>query len=57
LAIREKYAGVTLDNQAFGDRESGLLSIYIDGKKAASQEADRVVQYVGRGIAVIDESR
>jgi len=53
----EKYAGVTLDNQVFGDRESGLLSIYIDGKKAASHEADRVVQYVGRGIAVIDESR
>ena len=53
----DKYVGVTLDNQVFGDRDSGLLSIYVDGRKAVSPEADRVVQYIGRGIAVIDEGK
>jgi hypothetical protein len=53
----EKYAGVTLENQIFGDRDSGLLSVYIDGRQAAGADADRVVQYIGRGIAVIDSEK
>jgi WD40 repeat protein len=53
----EKYAGVTLENQTFGDRDSGLLSVYVDGRQATGAEADKVVQYIGRGIAVIDSEK
>jgi WD40 repeat protein len=50
----EKYAGVTVDNQYFGDRNSGLLSVYVDGRRAADDEAEKVVQYLGKGIAILE---
>jgi hypothetical protein len=53
----EKYAGVTLDNQTFGDRDSGLIAIYLDGKQLNGAEIDRAVQYVGRGIAITDNDK
>src|SRR6516165_9471494 len=49
-----QYAGVTFDNRAFGDRDSGLLSVYIDGKQASPSEAEQVVQYIGRGIVIME---
>jgi WD40 repeat protein len=50
----DKYAGVTFDNQAFGERNSGLLSVYVDGRQVSGPEAERVVRYIGRGIAIIE---
>jgi WD40 repeat protein len=50
----EKYAGVTFENQAFGERNSGLLSVYVDGKQLPSSEAERVVRYIGRGISILE---
>jgi hypothetical protein len=50
----EKYAGVTFENQAFGERNSGLLSVYVDGKQLSAIEADRVVRYIGHGIAILE---
>lgn len=49
-----EYAGVTFDDRAFGYRNSDLLSVYIDGKQAARSEAEHVVQYIGRGIVIIE---
>jgi uncharacterized caspase-like protein len=49
-----KYAGVTQDNQIFGDPNSGLFSIYVDGREALGEEADRVVRYIGKRIAIIE---
>jgi len=48
-----QYAGVTFDNRAFGDRNSGLLSVYINGKQASPSEAEHVVEYIGRGIVIM----
>ena len=50
----EKYAGVTIDNQYFGDRNSGLISVYVDGRRAVDDEAEKVVQYLGKGIAILE---
>lgn len=50
----DKYAGVTFQNQAFGDRDSGLLSVFVDGRRVAGAEAERVVRYIGRGIEIIE---
>jgi Caspase domain len=50
----EKYAGVTFDNQAFGDRNSGLVSVYVDGRQLNALDADRTVKYIGRGIVIIE---
>jgi WD40 repeat protein len=52
----EKYAGVTIDNDTFGDRDSGLVSIYVDGRQVSGAEAERFVRYIGRGIAILDSS-
>jgi hypothetical protein len=50
-----KYAGITLDNQSFGDRDSGLLSVYEDGRAIEPKEAERAVPYIGRQIAIINQ--
>jgi Caspase domain/WD domain, G-beta repeat/Anaphase-promoting complex subunit 4 WD40 domain len=50
----EKYAGVTFDNRAFGDRNSGLVSVYVDGRELFGSDADRIVKYIGRGIVIIE---
>jgi len=49
-----QYAGVTFDNRTFGDRNSGLLSVYIDGKQASPSEVEQGVQYIGRGIVIME---
>src|SRR5262249_26072859 len=53
----EMYAGVTFQNQAFGDRNSGLLSVFVDGRQVLGAEAERVVPYIGRGIAIIENEK
>ena len=48
-----KYAGVTLENQAFGDHDSGLISIWQDGRVIPAEQADKIVPYLGRQIAIV----
>jgi WD40 repeat protein len=48
------YAGVTFDNRTFGESNSGLLSFFIDGKQVSRSEGEQVVQYIGRGIVIIE---
>jgi hypothetical protein len=49
-----KYTGVTFDNRTFGDRNSGLVSVYVNGREVSGSDADRIVKYIGRGIAIIE---
>jgi WD40 repeat protein len=51
----DKYAGVTFENKAFGDQHSGLVSVFIEGRKASPSEAERVVPYIGRGISISEQ--
>ena len=51
----DEYAGVTFDNRTFGTPNSGLLSVYVDGKQIPRSEAEHVVQYIGRGIVIIEK--
>jgi WD40 repeat protein len=51
----EKYAGVTLDNQTFGARSSDLISVFVDGRKISSSEAERIVPYLGPGISISEQ--
>jgi WD40 repeat protein len=58
LAFQKKgdaYAGVTFDNRIFGARNSGLLSVYVNGKHLSKSEAEHVVQYIGPGIKIIEK--
>jgi WD40 repeat protein/uncharacterized caspase-like protein len=50
----DKIAGVTYDNQSFGDRDTGLLSTFIGGRAVGPIEAARAVQYVGHGISIVE---
>jgi WD40 repeat protein/uncharacterized caspase-like protein len=51
----DEYAGATFDNRAFGVRNSDLLSVYVDGKQVSWSDAEHVVQYIGRGIVIIEK--
>ena len=33
-----EYAGIVFDNRTFGDRNSGLLSVYANGKQVPRPE-------------------
>jgi len=49
----DKHAGVTFENQAFGEPNSGLLSLYINGRQVPGAEAERFLSYIGRGIQIV----
>ena len=51
----DEYAGVTFNNRTFGTRNSDLLSLYVDGKQISRSEAEHIVQYVGRGIVILEK--
>ncbi|GAF79147.1 unnamed protein product, partial [marine sediment metagenome] len=55
-ADSDKFAGATYDNRAFGDRDSGLMSIYVDGRVVSDEEGDRVIKYIGHGIVIVDNA-
>ena len=51
----EKYAGVTFETKAFGDQNSGLFSVFVDGRKIAASEIGRFVPYGGQGISISEQ--
>jgi len=53
----DEYAGVAFDNRTFGDRNSGLLLVYVNGKQVPRSEVEHVVQYIGRGIAINEREK
>jgi WD40 repeat protein len=50
----ERYVGVTFENDTFGDHDSGLISVFVDGRKVSGVEADRFVHYIGRRISITE---
>jgi WD40 repeat protein len=53
----DEYAGVAFDNRTFGARNSGLLSVYVNGKQAPQSEVEHVVQYIGRGFVIPEKQK
>jgi WD40 repeat protein len=51
----ENYAGLTFDDQIFGDQNSGLFSIRVDGKEVPAVDRERYVKYLGRGISISND--
>ena len=52
-----KYAGTTYDNKSFGDRDAGVLTVFIDGRAVAEKNAAYALNYIGHGISIIDVKR
>lgn len=50
----DQFAGVTIDGQKFGDRNSNLLSVFVSGREVSGSEVDAVVPYIGRTISIVD---
>jgi WD40 repeat protein len=48
----KSYAGVTFDNQLFGDQDSGLVTVRVDGKDVSPLEGKQQVKYIGREISI-----
>jgi WD40 repeat protein len=48
----DKYVGVTFDKQIFGDEDSKLVTIRIDGKEISSERTKEYDRYIGREISI-----
>jgi WD40 repeat protein len=46
------YAGITFDKQLFGDRDSGLITVRVDGKEVSSLDGKQFDKYLGREILI-----
>jgi uncharacterized caspase-like protein len=49
-----KFAGITADDQLFGDFDSEILAFYNEGRLLTEKEYNEMVAYIGRGIAIIE---
>src|SRR5262249_32173556 len=49
---RHQSGDVAFDNRKFGTPNSGLLSVYVNGRQVSKSEVEHVVKYIGRGIAL-----
>jgi len=52
-----KFAGVTCDNKSFGDKDAGVMTVFIDGRAVAGSKAEDALTYVGHGISVVNAQR
>jgi WD40 repeat protein len=52
-----KYAGVTYDNKSFGDKNAGVMTIFVDGRAVTENKAEYALNYIGHGISVVDAQR
>ena len=53
-----KYAGVTSDNKSFGDKDAGVMTIFVDGRAVAENKTDlRTELNIGHGISVVDAQK
>ena len=52
-----KYAGVTSDNKSFGDKDAGVMTIFVDGRAVAENKTDYALNYIGHGISVVDAQK
>jgi WD40 repeat protein len=49
-----KYAGATYDNKSFGDRDAGVMTVFVDGRAIPESNAAYALNYIGRGISIVD---
>ena len=52
-----KYAGVTSENKSFGDKDAGVMTIFVDGRAVAENKTDYALNYIGHGISVVDAQK
>jgi len=52
-----KFAGVTYDNKSFGDKDAGVMTVFIDGRAVAGSNAEDALTYVGHGISIVNAQR
>jgi WD40 repeat protein len=48
------YAGLTFDKQVFGDENSGLITVRVDGKEISFLDSNQYDKYIGREISITD---
>lgn len=46
------YVGLTYDNRIFGEPNSQLITVRVDGKEVAQEDRKRYISYLGRGISI-----
>jgi WD40 repeat protein len=52
-----KFAGVTYDNKSFGDKDAGVMTVFIDGRAVAGSKAEDALTYIGHGISIVNAQR
>jgi WD40 repeat protein len=50
----QHYVGLTYDNRAFGDLDSGLITVRVDGKEVSQEDGQHYIKYLGRGISITE---
>lgn len=50
----QHYVGLTYDNRTFGDLDSGLITVRVDGKEVSQEDGQRYMKYLGRGISITE---
>jgi WD40 repeat protein len=51
----KNYAGMTFDKQIFGDPDSGLITVRVDGKELSSLSDEKHGRYIGREISIYEQ--
>lgn len=51
----DAFVGVTADNELFGDPDTDLLSIYVDGRHVDVSDAREAAPYLGRSVRIVGE--
>ena len=46
------YVGLTYDNRIFGEPNSQLITVRVDGKEVAQEDRKRYISYLGREISI-----
>jgi len=52
-----KYAGATYDDKSFGDRDAGVMTVFIDGRAVPESSSAYARNYIGHGISIVDVER
>jgi hypothetical protein len=52
-----KYAGATYDNKSFGDRDAGVMRVFVDGRAVSELNTANALNYIGHGISIVDVKR
>ncbi len=51
----DKYVGITMDQQYFGDSEPGFITVYVNGRLARDQRLGATLSYLGKAVSLVAE--